>query len=372
MSFPAHISELTTDWLNETFARRGLLDGRKIVRFDSVPASGRGGTSSVHVLTLTYDDPGGSAPTQVLAKFSSESEAVREAVRAHRLYPREIAFYARYGANPGIPTPACYAAEFDERANTCVLLLEYFAHAHSRDVNTEGVEDVEKAVRCLAPFHAQWWGAALDGIDHACDLTVVEQHRSQAARAFARIKDGGHRGEMGEASYAILELWLAHARPLAEYARSRPLTMCHGSFHRGQILFPDQGGGLPWVIDWQNVAIHNGANDLARIVVTGLLPGQRRQHERRLVDLYHVLLEANGVRGYSREQFRDDYRLGVANLIVFHSLMLADYSIATITKHWKGPASFWEMLFHWPGATAEEWDVVGWLAQTIRSLPAPR
>jgi aminoglycoside/choline kinase family phosphotransferase len=368
MSFPVRLSEITVDWLNAVLGAGGLLGARRVVGFDTAPASGRGGTSSVHVLTLTYDQPADLAPKKVLAKFSSESEAVREAVREHRLYQREIAFYAHYGLDPGIPTPACYASEYDERSNTCVLLLEYLENARNRDVHEGAPEDVEAAVRCLAPFHAKWWGreASLTFIESDYSLPALEKHLEKAARAFKRIQEGGHRGALGETSFAILELWLANARPLADYARSRPMTMCHGSFHRGQILFPERGAGPPWVIDWQNVSVNIGAHDLARIVVSGLLPGQRRQREPQLVALYHSLLLDHHVRDYPLDQLFNDYRLGIVSLVVFHSLILADYPVEVIAKYWKGRAPFWEMLFHWPGEAAEAWDALGWLKETLR------
>ena len=368
MSFPARLTELTVEWLNAVFAARGLPGAGRIVGFDAVPASVRGGTSSVRVLTLRYDPPTDSAPKKVLAKFSSEDESVREAAREYRLYQREIAFYARYGKDPGIRTPACYAAEYDERGNTCVLLVEYVENARSRDGAESGPEDVAAAVRCLAPFHAKWWGreGSLAFIESEYALPALEKRMEKVTRAFTRIREGGHRGAFGETSFAILELWLTHARRLADYARSRPLTMCHGSFHRGQLLFPEEGVDLPWVIDWQSVSVNLGATDLARIIVSGLLPGQRRQHERPLMASYHALLVEHGVRDYPWEPFLDDYRLGIVSLIVFHSLLLADYPVEVIAKFWKGKDSFWEVLFRWPGYAAEESDVLVWLEKTVR------
>jgi aminoglycoside/choline kinase family phosphotransferase len=367
MSFPARLSELTVDWLNQVFDTKGLLGAGRIVAFNAVPASAQGGTSSVYVLTLTYDPPAENAPGRALAKFSAENQEVRDAVRDHRLYQREIAFYTHYGLDPGIQTPACYAADYEERSNTCVLLLQYIEEARSRAVHEGGPEDIEAAVQCLAPFHARWWGreAASRVIESYDALPVLEKRMEQAARAFARIKEGGHRGACGETSFALLDFWLAHAHALARYSRSRPQTICHGSFHRGQILFPDRGARLPWVIDWQSVSSHIGAHDLARIIVSGLFPAQRRRHERRLLALYHALLTEGGVRGYPLEQLFDDYRLAIVGLVVFHSLILADYPVEVVARHWKERTPFWEMLFRWPGDAAQEWDVLGWLETHI-------
>jgi hypothetical protein len=373
MSFPTRIADLTVEWLSGVFAARGLLDGRRLVRFEAAPAALRGGTSSVRVLTLTYDPPGGLAPQKVLAKFSSESESVREAAREYRLYQREIAFYAHCGADPGIPTPACYAAEYDARANTCVLLLEYLENARTRESLEDGPGAVEVAVRCLAPFHAKWWGRAssLTFIESEYAPSSVVRRMEKVARALGRIQAGGHRGELGETCFAILELWLAHARAWADYCQRRPLTLCHGSYHRGQILFTGPDPGSPWVIDWQNVSLNCGAHDLARIVISGLLPDQRRRCEPALLAAYHALLVERGVRDYSPAQLRDDYRLGIVSLIVFHALMFADYPVEVVAKYWKEKHSFWEVLFHWPGAAAEEAGALEWLRQTVRSLPGP-
>lgn len=372
MSFPVRLSEITVEWLNQVFEARGLLGARRIVGFDSAPASGRGGTSAVCVLTLAYDQADPSLPRQVLAKFSSESEAVRQTAREHRLYQREIAFYEHYGADPGIPTPACYAAAFDEPSNTCVLLLEYMENSRSREVYDGDPTDVEKAVRCLAPFHARWWGRepSLAFIESEHGLPALEKRMEKAGQAFSRIREGGYRPLFGETGFAILELWLRHAQAFAAYSRSRPMTMCHGSFHRGQLLFPSQGTGLPSIIDWQNVSINFGASDLARIVVSGLLPGQREQCQGHLIALYHALLQEHGVSDYPAAQLLDDFKLGIVSLIVYHSQILAAYPAEVIAKYWKEKDSFWDVLFRWPGMAAEEADALGWLNGLVRTFSA--
>jgi hypothetical protein len=49
---------------------------------------------------------------------------------------------------------------------------------------------------------------------------------------------------------SILDRWGAHSSEITEYSRQRPQTLCHGSFHRGQILFPAAAGDPFRVIDW--------------------------------------------------------------------------------------------------------------------------
>jgi hypothetical protein len=370
MSSPFRLADLTVEWLNRVFFEKGLVNSARIVSFDAAPMSAQGGTSLVYVLTFTYDCSEDGAPKKAVAKFSSESEMVREALRDYRLYQREISFYTHFGSDPGIPTPRFYAALYEAQENRCFLLLEYIAHAHMRDMHDGSPSDVELAVRYLAKFHARWWGrkTELKGIESENAPELLERRIQKVNRAFQRVGEK-FRQDFGEESFGIVRLWLDHAPGLAEYSRYRLLTMCHGSFHRGQILFPDTGNESFYVIDWQSVSIDSGPIDLARLIVSGLLPGQRREHEERFVKLYHDLLQDNGVTNYPLEELWNDYRMGVVNLIIFHTQIFADYDVAIVSKHWKGRDSFWDALFRWPGEAARECGVLEWLQRTVAGLP---
>jgi len=205
---------------------------------------------------------------------------------------------------------------------------------------------------------------------HEYEPSSLEKRMEEARKAFKRIDQGEHRESLGETCFAILEFWLGQSDAFTRYSRSRPMTICHGSFHRDQLLFPEDGTKPPWIIDWQNVSTNIGAIDLARIIVSGLLPAQRRQHERRLVALYRTLLREHGVIDYPEQELLDDYRFGLMNVILFHSLILADYPVEVIQKYWSAPEPFWEVLFHNPAEAAKEWDVLGWMKRAIRSSAA--
>ena len=52
-------------------------------------------------------------------------------------------------------------------------------------------------------------------------------------------------------------------------------------------------------------------NDLAYMMAIHWYPERRRRLERGLLDHYHAVLMENGVRGYSRTDMWEDYRLSV-------------------------------------------------------------
>lgn len=364
--FPTRSADLTVDWLDATLRQAGVLGASRVAHFETHPTSHRGGTSETCIVTPHYDPPVATAPAKLVAKFASPDPAVRAAVRDYGLYRREVAFYANYAATCGLPTPRCFAAQHTPADDTCVLLLEFLADARPREISPTAPDEIAAIVPRLAAFHARWWNrpGEIPDIDSELAPPAVERRLAKVTRAFTRLHPE-HRSDLGETTATLLEFWLAHAHALADYTRRRPLTLCHGSLHRGQILFADNSPTSFHIIDWQSVALDLAANDLARLVVTGLSPEQRQQHEPALLELYHRALLAHGVNDYPITQLQDDYRLALVNLLVFHVQIFADYPVAIVAKHWRGAQSVWDALFHFPAQAAHQHDVLPWLRRTI-------
>lgn len=370
MNFPVRPDDLTPDWLTAELQRTAALGASRVVGFTPAPTAQRGGTADVQVLTLTYDRPSPHAPAKLLAKFSSGNPTIRAAVRDYGIYRREVAFYTRYAAESGISTPRCYSAHYNPADDTCLLLLEFIDDAHARDVSDTAVAEIQLVMTQLATFHAHWWNRAqaLPDLESELGATSLARRIAKFDRAYQRLMPD-YRHELGEPAATLLDLWHTHARSLADHARRRPATMCHGSLHRGQILFSDHDPQRLCLIDWQSVAVDTAANDLARVLVTGLRPDQRRQSEAELLRRYHQTLATHGVREYSFADLEDDYRLGLVNLLVFHAQVFADYRVDIVTKHWNGQAPVWESLFRIPGEAAADRQVVDWLRRTTAELP---
>ena len=87
-------------------------------------------------------------------------------------------------------------------------------------------------------------------------------------------------------------------------------TLVHFDY-RADNLFFDNSSGEVAVIDWQSISQGGGAADVGYLMGQNLDNAVRREHENDLLRTYHATLEANGVTGYSFEQFFDDYRLGL-------------------------------------------------------------
>ena len=64
------------------------------------------------------------------------------------------------------------------------------------------------------------------------------------------------------------------------------------------------------VFDWQAVGYGRGVTDVSRFMVTSLPITLRRQAERRLLQIYHQLLTAQGVIDYDFRTCWADYQKG--------------------------------------------------------------
>jgi aminoglycoside/choline kinase family phosphotransferase len=109
--------------------------------------------------------------------------------------------------------------------------------------------------------------------------------------------------------------------PLAERLTSRvaravdrlaasPATVLHGDMRLDNLFFPADAGAPPVVaVDWSNATRGPGPYDVAYFCCMAFTPEQRREHEDRLLHLYHDALLERGVTGYDFDACFDDYRL---------------------------------------------------------------
>ena len=92
---------------------------------------------------------------------------------------------------------------------------------------------------------------------------------------------------------------------------ARGMTVTHGDAHWWNFLYPhDPARNRVCIFDWQLWHVDSGPRDLAFLLALGGFAERRRAIEPILVDHYYDTLIANGVTGYSRENFWSDYRWG--------------------------------------------------------------
>jgi hypothetical protein len=301
------VETLTPAWLTDALAP--LLGDTRVLDVACTPV-GTGQMSDCVRLTPTYDAPT-AAPGSLIAKLPAADPTSRATAGALRNYEIEVSFYRQLAPHLPVRAPRCYHAHLDATATDFVLLLEDVASARQGDqLSGCSIEQAAIAVEELPRLHAPRWGdpglARLDWLHRDSEEATVFTSQlvmglfagfcdRYAARVDADII------ALGERLMARLQTYLA--------GRPGPWTVAHGDFRLDNLLFGTDDAGPPVVVvDWQTVTHGPGISDLSYFLGAGLLPEDRRSHERDLVRAYHDALRAAGASGLDWNECWAQYR----------------------------------------------------------------
>ena len=299
-------------WLTAALRSSGALGDAAVVSYTAEPI-GTGQVGHNVRFTLDYDRDAPGAPRSVVAKFPSPDETSRATGVAIGNYDKEARFYAELADLVEIRIPHCHLVLHDEEAHLSTLLFADLAPAEQGDqIRGCSPEEAGLAMDELAALHAPLWE---DGrLDAIAWLGRPSSESGEVIQAFyGGLWPGFLERYDGRLSPEVRDLGARFGAHLADWAGRRihgPHTVVHGDFRLDNLLFGPASDGTPSVttVDWQTVSIGIGTDDVAYFLGAGLLPDDRRTHERDLVARYYEGLLARGVRDYSWETCWDDYR----------------------------------------------------------------
>lgn len=256
----------------------------------------------------------GTCPTSLVAKFASEDPTSRATGVMLRNYLREVRFYQELQDQVSIRTPRCYYADIEGEGPNFALVLEDLAPAVQGDQLTGCSPGVATAaVMELIGLHAPSWNdpslSQVDWLvrsDDAEGPTAAEIYGQLITPFLERFGD-----RLEPKVQEIFDRVARSAGPPFVYP-SAPTALIHIDYRLDNLLI-DTGSAPPTVIavDWQSITVGNPLIDVAYFLGASMLPADRRQHERRIVEGYHQGLLASGVEDYSWEACWQDYRRGV-------------------------------------------------------------
>ncbi|NQY55265.1 MAG: phosphotransferase [Ilumatobacteraceae bacterium] len=324
---------LTADWLSTVLQRA--------VSIERVDRIGDGLVG----MNLRVGLAGDVEPTSVVIKLPSPDPTSRASGIALRNYEREVKFYQRVADAVDIRVPRCFHAEWDESSGDFVLVMEDMSPAVQGDQLTGCDVDVAgNVIDELARLHGPRWD----------DDTLLAEDWLQRR---VGDDDGAHLAGLWqmffpgfEATYRRyldddeFELAVAFGPHVADWVnrRSGPWTVTHGDFRLDNMLFGD-GDESPLVttVDWQTPGHGVGVTDLSYFIGAGLLPADRREHERVLVERYAAAVEDYGVEidrnwlwtTYRRDAFAGVVMAVVASQVVGESARSEAMFAAMATRH---------------------------------------
>lgn len=298
-------SAVDAAWLTAVLHAAGIGTGNEVVAIGQ-QSIGTGQVGENVRYSLTWREPDETVPSSVVGKFPSASETSRATAKALNSYRNEIGFYRHIRSEVSIRAPHVHHVGWDDDTHAFVLVMEDVAPAVQGDqIAGCSVAQAEHVVDEAVGLHAPTWGRAHQLAAGTDWLSPPSDERiAQLEWLFGHTWPGfaeryGER--LGPDDLAIGKAVADHYRALhhetAAWAdRHDAWTITHGDYRLDNLLFGD-GVDSPHVtvVDWQTTAIGIGPVDVAYFCGTGLLPDDRRQHERRLVERYAAGLRAAGV-----------------------------------------------------------------------------
>lgn len=255
-------------------------------------------------------------PTQLMIKIA------RSDFGDLPLYANEVNAYLRLGDELPVTTPQCAGGHHDSASGTFGLVLEDLRRdgVHFESVQSDTVvADLELLLAQLARLHAAYWQSPR----FTDDLGWVQPHTSGPihdmftdpnlipALVKYEISTQQFKREFVEFVEETPDSLLAKVDIARRHQAALGQTLLHGDCHIGNTYRNTDGSrGL---LDWQLLARGYCMHDVTYIMITGLSVGDRRTHERHLIEYYRTCLAEAGMPVVpSYQELFDEYRIAAA------------------------------------------------------------
>jgi len=267
-------------------------------------------------------DSDGSVPASLIAKLPSPDPASRATGIALRNYEREVCFYLEIAPTVDIRVARCHHAEWQADTGEFVVLMEDLAPAvQGNQITGCHPDQARTAVLELAKLHGPRWGdAKLEGLEWLSRRSTSDGQ--QLGMLWSMFLPGFMSVYAGYLSPEAQEMIERFGQRIGGWIDQRdpPNTVTHGDYRLDNLMFAGPSGGSPVAaVDWQTPAHGLGITDVSYFLGAGVLPVQRREIERGLVDDYGHALAEYGIDidgDQLWEQYRRDAYAGVVMSVI--------------------------------------------------------
>jgi Ecdysteroid kinase-like family len=303
------LHDLDAAWFTATLRNAGKLSDDVAVATATLSAisTAVGMMSQVMRCTLTYDGAS-DAPTSVIVKGATSDAHRRFIAQSGQMYVREVRFYQHLASETPVRIPQGIFADVDPETSDFVLVLEDVGQLRSIDqVAGATADEAVMAIRCLAQWHAKWWGSA--------KLDALSEHfytwNGEFNLAVFPMVFGLNWATAKEVYADRLPPEIVHVGDHFVENVSRilndlmePNTLVHSDFRADNLMLDSDGIVL---IDFQMVSVGCGMLDFAFFVSQSLTVESRAMNLDALLTIYLAELSTHGVE-FSRADAIDKYK----------------------------------------------------------------
>jgi hypothetical protein len=273
-------------------------------------------------LYLTYDVAEPQAPQSLIAKLPTANSALHEHSALFRPGVKEHWFYQYGRLRTRLHIPHCYVTTIDQTIGTAFLLLEDLSPAQpGNQIAGVTIDHASLALHALADLHAGWWSdTALAQMPDLATLFTYSDAAEQFVEALYRQAWPQfvihYRDTLPPEVYGLGERLCTQVASVGNLLDHTPRTLTHGDFRPENILFGTRDGqDVCWIIDWEDIGLGNGMDDVAWFLGSGV-PIETPAQEQALLHIYYQALCAAGVTGYTWAQSYHDYRCAMVSAFV--------------------------------------------------------
>lgn len=304
--------QITPRWLTQRLRQGHLVKGKiSELTFTSFKTF----FSNIYQLKVTYSiDAVPTLPQKLLLKvpFSEMESALNMGRDEVKIYD------ALEKAMDDPPIVCCFDSVYSPHTNRSHLLLEDLSDSHYQPELPlpPSERNCELCVETLAQFHAFWWehpqlGSEIGQLLDEESLKEIVERIRDALSAFIDFLgvslSPNRRRAYEKAMEFVPEFWNKRLTSVKQN------TLIHGDAHLWNFLHPkDIERGRAYLIDLATCnRVRPPTNDLAYMMALQWFPERRAIMEERLLQHYHSALLSNGVKNYTWEDCRLDYRYSV-------------------------------------------------------------
>ena len=309
---PRGLEDVTPQWLTAALREAGMDVCVAGVTPENI-GEGVGVNGITMRLRIAYAPGSVDGPASFVLKLPPAQQARKEIGLRLGFYENEVRFYDEIAGSVAVNIPRCHYSGMDVERQDYALLLEDMAPATPGD-DVAGCtrEEAELVVAEAPKLHVPWWNSPQ--LASFGWLPIGEPNVEAANARFQETLFPATMNNFGDTlSPTAKRVGEKYSRGLVHVVQqmtATPCTLTHSDYRLVNMLL----GGPPsarsvTVLDWQRVAVGKGPIDVAFFTVLSLPPEKRRAWQWDLVAMYHEGLLERGVRDYTLEQCRRDYRL---------------------------------------------------------------
>ncbi len=319
--------EITAQWMEQALKAGGVAEAAVVEAVEVDVLEAANGMGTLCRCRLIGGEGSASTPASVMVKLPGNmGPAFRWFAKLFKAARREYSFYRHFAAKSPVRVPVLFYADFDERAQESVLVMEDLDGMETISQATGvGPEQALAVVAAIARFHGRFGEnpTADAAVATHCGefLNAAERRVLQTIYMLALPVALDRFGERFSPATRRLAIDLGPRFDvfLANVVKDRPVFL-HGDARCENFMFGGEGPDDLALIDWQGFGFGCGMYDIGYFLGSSVATEHRRRIEREAIETYHEIVCGMGMKNYTLDECWRSYRRNILGGLILYGM----------------------------------------------------